>query len=102
MSVAQSLWAERLQWTFGDRIRKIRRSLDIPQGEFAAKLSETRESLSKWESGKVREPRNVVAIAKRIELAYGVPATWTLGLEEMTEPEDLRARRDSNPQPSDP
>ncbi len=76
-----SAWAERLGWTFGDRIRKIRRALNVSQGEFADAIGRKRESLSTWESGRIDAPRDVVAIAKRIELAYGVPATWTLGLE---------------------
>lgn len=80
MSTEHVTW-DSLDWTFGDRIRKIRRAVNASQGDFAAALGETRESLSTWESGRVAQPRNVVAIAKRIELAYGVPATWTLGLE---------------------
>lgn len=76
-----STWNDRLGWTFGDRIRKIRRTLNIPQGEFADAIGRKRESLSTWESGRVDGPRDVVAVAKRIELAYGVPATWTLGLD---------------------
>lgn len=103
MSTAHAIW-DSLDWTFGDRIRKIRRAVNASQGDFAATLGETRESLSTWESGRVSHPRNVVAIAKRIELAYGVPATWTLGLETKKPGPDgpgSYTTRDSNPEPAD-
>lgn len=86
MSTEAVNWSERLDWTFGDRIRKIRRAVNVSQGEFADAIGRTRESLSTWESGRIDAPRDVVAIAKRIELAYGVPASWTLGLETKNAP----------------
>lgn len=96
---------ESLEWTFGDRIRKIRRAVGADQGQFANTLGETRESLSAWESGRVAQPRNVVTIAKRIELAYGVPAGWVLGLENPHPGDPDRGiklpRLDSNQQPFD-
>ena len=87
-----------LGWTFGDRLRKIRRVVGVSQAEFADRLSQGRQSLAAWESG-LNEPRNAVAVAKRIELAYGVPATWTLGLDGGPGP-DGRPRQDSNLQPT--
>ncbi len=74
-------WRDLLEWTIGDRLRKIRRAANANQVEFAEIIQESRESLSKWESGRAR-PRNAVAIAKRIQLAYGIPAAWTLGVED--------------------
>ena len=68
-----------LDWTFGDRLRKIRKVVGVSQADFAAELSQGRQSVAAWELG-TNEPRNPVAVAKRIELAYGVPASWTLGL----------------------
>ena len=36
-----------------------------------------------WESGR-NHPRDIVALAKRIEILTGVPAQWTLGLADGT------------------
>ncbi len=68
-----------LTWTFGDRVRKVRRILGMSQNAFAKMLGVTPQALGAWELD-VNKPRNVVAIAKRLEVAAGVPATWTLGL----------------------
>lgn len=75
-----------LTWTFGDRIRKIRRIAGASQVDFAKTIQCTQKSLAAWELGASR-PRNIVSIAQRIELAYGVPAAWTLGLNENTRPD---------------
>ena len=68
------------EWTWGDRLRKARRQATMR------------------------------AIAGRIQMGYGIPATWMMGVEMQNAPrpdgpggvDDLRARRDSNPKPSDP
>ena len=74
-----------LDWTFGDRLRMIRRAVAVNQDEFAVMLDCGKKSLAAWELG-VNTPRNVVSIAKRIELAYGVPAAWTLGIQDSPYP----------------
>lgn len=68
--------------TFGDRLRRVRRSLHLSQEAFAHALGPdyTSKALGAWEAG-TREPRGAVALAKRIELAFNVPATWILGLD---------------------
>lgn len=55
------------------------------QEDFAAKLGSGVgvRALGAWEIG-TREPRGAVAFAKRVELAFGVPATWLLGLDVPT------------------
>jgi len=68
------------EWTLADKLRKARQSFDLPQREFAAKLGVTASAYQQWEGGYTR-PRNVVAMAKRIEMLTGVSATWILGLE---------------------
>ena len=75
-----------LDWTFGDRVRKIRRASGDSQETFAQRIGQKKESLAAWETGRNAQPRGVVAIARRIELAYGVPAVWTLGLETQQGP----------------
>lgn len=69
------------QWTLGDRLRKVRTLAGLNQEDFAAKLDVTASAYSHWESDRTT-PRNVVAIAQRIELLLGTPASWTLGLVE--------------------
>jgi transcriptional regulator with XRE-family HTH domain len=93
--------------TFGDRLRRIRRHLKLSQGEFSARIGEGEKALASWEAGN-REPRSAVAVAKRIELAFGVPAAWVLGLEMPTAPgpdgpegvPSQLPRLDSNQEPS--
>lgn len=73
------------QWipadTLGDRLRRLRRSLGMSQTEFATVLEVTPQTLASYEAGN-REPRSIVALAKRAEMAFNVPATWVLGLAE--------------------
>lgn len=75
-----------LGWTFGDKVRKIRRAASVNQEEFAESIGHGRKAVAAWELG-TNTPRNMVAIAKRIELAYGVAAAWTLGLTENPRPD---------------
>jgi transcriptional regulator with XRE-family HTH domain len=94
--------------TFGDRLRRVRRQLKLSQGDFASRIDEGEKALASWEAGN-REPRSAVAVAKRIELAFGVPAAWVLGLEMSSAPGpdngpeggDLLPHLDSNQEPSD-
>lgn len=50
------------------------------QADFAQALDVSPQALGTWEVG-TRSPRNMVALAKRIELAFNVPASWVLGLD---------------------
>lgn len=71
-----------LQWTWGDRIRKIRRAAKLSQREFAAELGVSGATIAAWEASEsIEPPRGGVSAAKRIEMRWpSVPATWTLGL----------------------
>jgi transcriptional regulator with XRE-family HTH domain len=95
------------EWTLADRLRRIRRSLDMGQREFAERLQQKLGTYQQWEAD-ISRPRDQVALARRVELLTGVPASWTLGIDgpaprPSTPAGDVeRARRDSNPQPSDP
>jgi transcriptional regulator with XRE-family HTH domain len=68
-------------WTFADRIRKVRSMAGQDQREFAKQLGVTASALAAWETGRA-VPRDIVAIAKRIEMRMQVPAQWTLGLDD--------------------
>lgn len=71
------------EWTLGDRLRKVRRSRRLSQVEFARLLNESEKSIANWESDLSR-PRDVVALAKKVQATYGVPADWLLGVGQFT------------------
>lgn len=69
------------EWTFGDRVRRIRRTAGLNQIEFAQRLGVTHQRLSQWESDR-NKPGDIVAVAKRIRQEFGVAISWTLGIDE--------------------
>jgi transcriptional regulator with XRE-family HTH domain len=68
-------------WTLGDRIRKARLSTGRNQRDFAPLIGVKAGSLAAWESDH-SAPRNIIAVAKRIEALTGIPAGWVLGLDD--------------------
>lgn len=68
------------QWTLGDRLRKARAVSGKDQREFAELLGVKPGSLAGWETDRTR-PRDLVAVAKRIEMALHIPAAWVLGVD---------------------
>lgn len=68
-------------WTFADRLRKVRRLLGLTQNAFAEQLGENRSAYIAWESD-LNLPRDLVAVARKVEAASGVPASWMLGLDD--------------------
>jgi transcriptional regulator with XRE-family HTH domain len=80
-------------WTFGDRLRKVRRSRHLSQREFARLLGESEKSIANWE-GDVAKPRDVVALARKVQAIYGVPANWLLGVGADTSGWSARIRHD--------
>ena len=96
------------EWTIADRLRRVRRDTGLTQDAFAERLQVGAQRYSAWESGRNHPPaRDLVAIAKRIELAFKVAAEWTLGLEMRNTPRpdgpegvDQYAIADSNREPA--
>lgn len=92
-----------LDWTFGDRLRKARRVIGINVEQLAETVGVSKAAVSQWETG-ATTPRSVNAVARRIELAYGIPAAWLLGQETPTQPEPdggiSWAHRGSNSEPA--
>jgi len=93
-----------------DRLRKARESIRLDQAELAEKLGVARNTVGRWETGKTPVTKMVFSA---YALATGVPIEWLItGIDTTSDrgPDDLamvagdvqRARRDSNPQPSDP
>lgn len=69
-------------WTFADRMRKIRRDvLDLEQAQFAEKLGVKKQAYAAWETGRTH-PRDILALARRVEMLSGVPSAWVLGIDQ--------------------
>jgi len=69
------------QWSLGDRLRRIRRDLNLSQDEMAKRIGVQKGRYSAWESDRNR-PDDLVVTAKRIQVLSGVPAAWVLGVED--------------------
>ena len=68
----------RLAWTFGDRLRKVRRDQRITQQQLASLLGVTAASIDAWEADR-NKPRDLVGTAQRVEDRFGLPHGWMLG-----------------------
>ena len=66
------------QWTFDDRIRKVRRGLGLTQEEFAVKLGVGDKRYAAWESGR-NTPDDMLSIAKTLEDVSGIDKLWFIG-----------------------
>lgn len=97
--------------TLGWRMQMALRHGGVSTREMAEELGVTRETCSRWAHDKGAPPR--AAFVKMWALRTGVPYRWiAFGEAESPRPSDsdggstgeatLCARRDSNPQPSDP
>lgn len=70
------------EWTFGDRLRKVRTELGMDQREFAMKLDLKAPTLSSYEAGRANpRARDLPSLAARLELLTGVPKAWFIGWE---------------------
>ncbi|MEJ1087023.1 helix-turn-helix domain-containing protein [Microbacterium sp. Mu-80] len=67
------------QWTFADRLRKARQQTGFGQKEFAEHIGAKASAYAQWEAGN-NQPRNIVSVAKSIELLTRIPAAWLLGI----------------------
>ena len=96
--------------TIGELLSKLRRDVGMDQDEIAVRLGIARNTVSNYERGRSMPPLDVVYGWSRItgvSIEWIVREAWERPDPEMldyTNPdyETGRARRDSNPQPSDP
>lgn len=51
------------------------------QHDFAAAIGAKEGSLASWETDRAK-PRDIVAVAKRVEMLTHIPAAWLLGIED--------------------
>lgn len=90
------------EFSVRDRLRKARELTGLDRQDFAAEIDVSRNTVTNYEMGHTTPKRLVL---KAWALRTGVPLVW---LETGIAPaddgggDDLRARRDSNSQPSDP
>lgn len=63
------------QWTFGDRIRKVRRTAGMSSRDFAAALGVTNSGLAQWETDRSL-PRDIKGAAAKVSELTGVSAHW--------------------------
>lgn len=74
------------QWTFGDRLRKVRREMGWSQSLLAERLTAqlgrpvSAKTVGAWEITQ-HKPGDVVDIARALEAITEVPASWFLGLD---------------------
>lgn len=66
-----------VKWTYGDRLRKIRRTMGLSSRDFAAALGVTNSSLAQWETDRSL-PRDPDALADLVQEVTGIPAAWLL------------------------
>lgn len=92
-------------WTIGDRLRKARELAGFEQIQFAEHIGVDRRTVSNYERDVTSNHKTIYLRARA--LATGVSLEW---LQTGRNPRqdgpdgglDVRTRRDSNPQPSDP
>lgn len=93
------------QWDWGDRLRKIRRSIaDVSQSEMARIVGVKTPTYGAWESGR-NQPGYKLAlqVARRLEAKFPgqVTAAWVLGQAVDLHESAMLPRMDSNHQPPD-
>ncbi|WP_415103022.1 helix-turn-helix domain-containing protein [Nocardioides sp.] len=93
--------------TFGSRLLVVRRQLGLTVQEAAERCGLHYASWSGWENG--RRPSDLAMVVKRVSDHLLVDRDWLMWGEAQPGPrptrpsvDELRARRDSNPKPSDP
>lgn len=64
-----------MKWTFGDRIRKVRRTAGMSSRDFAAALGVTNSGLAQWETDRSL-PRDIKGAAAKVSELTGVSADW--------------------------
>ena len=66
------------EFTYGDRVRRVRLDTGLTQDEFAEQVGVTQAVISRHEKLDAPPSRNTRSLALLIQLRYDVPANWTL------------------------
>ena len=84
-------------FTYGDRLRRVRRNAGLDQRAMAARLRMTRSTYSSHENWDDEGlPASAGLVAQAVELKFGVPAEWVLG-QDMSENGTLTPKYSSMP-----
>jgi len=76
------------QWTFADRLRKVRRDRKLTIDQMAETLKVGVKAYGAWEAGR-NTPSDIANLAVRLERVTGVPRAWFLGwVDESPRPEE--------------
>ncbi len=65
---------------FSDRIKELRKSLNLTQAQFAQKIGTTQVTLSSYENS---DKTPALETLKKIAVEYGVSVDWLLGLSDV-------------------
>jgi transcriptional regulator with XRE-family HTH domain len=65
------------QWSFPERLRKVRREMDLDQSDMAAQLGVKESTYSAWETG--RNKPDVLTLSETLEQITGVSKFWFRG-----------------------
>lgn len=69
-------------WGWGDRVRKVRREMQLSQAAFADLIGVGDKALAAWESGMNDGPDDRDVVAVRLEEETGVDRRWWLGWQD--------------------
>lgn len=78
--------------TFGLRLRATRKAMGLEMAPMAELLAVGVSTYSAWENDR-DTPRDIRAVARRVEKATGVPAAWLLGVAPELDLRDVRLRQ---------
>jgi len=67
------------QFTFGDRVAKIRRDMTLEQFRFGELIGYSKSTIAGWEA-EGKQPRDLVSVARKISEVSGAPVGWILGV----------------------
>lgn len=70
-----------LRFTFGDRLRKVRRAMGWTGPQMASLLGVSIASYTNWEAGR-NQPNDLMGTAEDIAARLDIDLAWLLGLED--------------------
>jgi transcriptional regulator with XRE-family HTH domain len=72
------------EWTFAERLRKVRRDLKWTQADMAARLDVKASTYEAWETG--RNKPDIAELAEKLEAVTGITRLWFVGWADAGNP----------------